>query len=86
MTKIDFSRLKMKNIEGNETEMDIRSLFGNMLYMQGQTIAECELGIKVYHQKEDEPLELDAEQSEIVKRYADRLPYVPRQAILENFS
>jgi hypothetical protein len=33
MTKIDFSSLKMKNIEGNETEMDIRSLFGNMLYM-----------------------------------------------------
>jgi hypothetical protein len=86
MTKIDFSRLKMKNIEGNETEMDIRSLFGNMLYMQGQTITECELGIKVYHQKENEPTELNTEQSEIVKRYADRLPYVPRKAILENFS
>ena len=86
MTKIDFSRLKMKDIDGKEMEMDIRSLFGNMLYMQGQTISECELGTKVYHQKENEPTELDNEQSEIVKRYADRLPYVPRKAILENFS
>ena len=45
-----------------------------------------DVGEKVYHQKENEPTELDTEQSEIVKRYADRLPYVPRQAILENFS
>ena len=80
--KVDFSKIVIKNIDGNEAPADIRQLFGNMLYMQGVNIEECELGTAIYHQKEDEPLELTKEQADIVKRYAERLPYVMRTGII----
>lgn len=86
MTKIDFSKIKVTDIEGNEVPMDVRFLFGNMLYMQGVNVEECELGREIFKQSPDKPLELSASQSDIVRQYAGRLPYVTRQAILKAFS
>ena len=80
--KVDFKNIVIRDINGQETKADLTALFGNMLYMQGQHIEECELGVSIYHQGED-ALELSDEQVGIVKTYAERLPYVMRMGIME---
>ena len=83
--KVDFRNIIIRDINGQETKADVTALFGNMLYMQGQNIEECELGQAIYHQGDEvlEALELNDKQAEIVKAYADRLPYVMRIGIKE---
>lgn len=80
--KVDFRNIVIKDINGQDTKADVTALFGNMLYMQGQHIEECELGVSIYHQGED-ALELSDEQVAIVNTYAERLPYVMRMGIKE---
>lgn len=83
--KVDFRNVTIRDINGQETKADVTALFGNMLYMQGQNIEECELGQAIYHQGDEGPevLELNDKQVAIVKAYAERLPYVMRTAIKE---
>lgn len=86
--KVDFRNIVIKDINGQETKADVTALFGNMLYMQGQNIEECELGQAIYHQGDEddegpEALELSDKQVAIVKAYAERLPYVMRTGIKE---
>lgn len=83
--KVDFRNIKIRDINGQETKADVTALFGNMLYMQGQNIEECELGQAIYHQGDEGPeaLELSDKQVAIVKAYAERLPYVMRTGIKE---
>ena len=84
--KVDFKNIVIRDINGQETKADVTALFGNMLYMQGQNIEECELGQAIYHQGDkDGPdaLELSDKQADIVKAYAERLPYVMRTGIKE---
>ena len=45
--KINFKEIAVTNIEGNVEKVDISSLLGNQLYMEGQNIEECELGKKI---------------------------------------
>lgn len=81
--KVDFRNISIRDINGQETKADVTALFGNMLYMQGQHIEECELGHAIYHQGDEGPeeLELSDKQVDIVKAYAERLPYVMRMGI-----
>ena len=81
--KVDFRNIVIKDINGQDTKADVTALFGNMLYMQGQNIEECELGQAIYHQGDEGPeaLELSDKQVDIVKAYAERLPYVMRTGI-----
>ena len=81
--KVDFRNIVIKDINGQDTKADVTQLFGNMLYMQGQNIEECELGQAIYHQGDEGPeaLELSDKQVDIVKAYAERLPYVMRTGI-----
>ena len=83
--KVDFKNIVIKDINGQEVKADVTALFGNMLYMQGQNIEECELGQAIYHQGDEGPeaLELNDKQVAIVKTYAERLPYVMRTGIKE---
>jgi hypothetical protein len=83
--KVDFRNIVIRDINGQETNADVTALFGNMLYMQGQNIEECELGQAIYHQGDEGPeaLELNDKQVAIVKTYAERLPYVMRTGIKE---
>jgi hypothetical protein len=83
--KVDFKNIVIRDINGQETKADVTALFGNMLYMQGQNIEECELGQAIYHQGDEGPeaLELNDKQVAIVKTYAERLPYVMRTGIKE---
>ena len=83
--KVDFRNIVIRDINGQETKADVTALFGNMLYMQGQNIEECELGQAIYHQGDEGPeaLELNDKQVAIVKISAERLPYVMRTGIKE---
>jgi hypothetical protein len=83
--KVDFRNIIIRDINGQETKADVTALFGNMLYMQGQNIEECELGQAIYHQGDEGPeaLELSDKQVAIAKAYAERLPYVMRTGIKE---
>ena len=83
--KVDFRNIVIRDINGQETKADVTALFGNMLYMQGQNIEECELGQAIYHQGDEGPeaLELSDKQVAIVKTYAERVPYVMRTGIKE---
>ena len=78
--KVDFRQLMLKDIEGNELPVDISKNLGNMMYMQGQTIDECELGRDIYHQGE---VELKEKDIETVKRFANNFSFIMRQTILD---
>ena len=80
--KVDFSCIEIKGIDGSNQKADIRQPLGNLLYMQGQNIEECELGAAIYHQKPKEPLDLTDDQAQIISRFAQHLPYVMRSGIL----
>ena len=86
MSKIDFSAIMVKSIEGQDVTLDIRVAFGNSLYMQGQDIEECELGSAIYHAKAGEEMELTDKQEKIVKSYSQRLPYITRKGIEDALS
>lgn len=75
----NFKEIKVKNIEGEEEVMDFSKQIGNYLYTQGRDVAVCEAGQKIYH-GDDVALEADAK--ELVRSYADSLPYIFKQAIL----
>ena len=77
--KIDFTKVPMKHIDGKEFKADVHKELGQQLYMQGQTIEECELGSLIYHT--DGPVELNLEQAACVSRWVDRWPYVTRTAV-----
>ena len=80
MTKVDFRKLMLKDIEGHEVPTDISKPLGNMMYMQGPNIDECELGRDIYHQGEVELKEKDVE---VVKRFANNFSFIMRQAVLD---
>ena len=78
--KVDFRQLMLKDIEGNELPVDISKNLGNMMYMQGQTIDECELGRDIYHKGE---VELKEKDIDVVKRFANNFSFIMRQTILD---
>ena len=79
--KVDFSDVKIKDIEGQEVQLDLRKPLGNVIYMQGQTVEECDLGRAIYYSGGE--VELTDEQQAVVKRFAETYPYLTRSAILE---
>lgn len=80
MLKVNFAKIEVKTITGDVDTVDMRQPVGNMLYMQGSSLPECELGTAIYHS--DGEMEIDDKQAETVRRYATRLPYVFRIGIL----
>ena len=78
--KVDFTKLMLKDIEGHEVPTDISKPLGNMMYMQGQTIDECELGRDIYHKGE---VELKEKDIDVVKRFANNFSFIMRQTILD---
>ena len=78
--KVDFRQLMLKDIEGHEVPTDISKPLGNMMYMQGQTIDECELGRDIYHHGE---VELKEKDIDVVKRFANNFSFIMRQTILD---
>lgn len=88
MKKVDFRALAIQDIEGQQQKADITNTLGNMLYMQGQNIEECELGRAIYKagkvdRDKDSWVELTDEQVKIIRNYAHNFNYIIRQAILQ---
>ena len=83
--KVNFAEIIIRDINGQEQKADVRVMLGNMLYMQGQNIEECELGQAIYHSGNEGPteLELSDKQCAIIKQFAERLPYVMRTGLIE---
>jgi hypothetical protein len=81
MAKVNFSRISMKDIEGNVLTANFRKELGNQLYMQGRDIEECELGKKIYFTPDDEATELDDKEVAIVRKAVQGYSYVARTAI-----
>lgn len=91
MKKVDFTKIMIVDVEGHEVAADIAAQLGNMMYMQGQSIDECELGRDIYHSSRkpdeapdtDHSVELDEKQIEIVQRFTQVYSFVMRQAVLK---
>ena len=79
MKKVDFTKIMIVDVEGHEVAADIAAQLGNMMYMQGQSIDECELGRDIYHSQGE--MELSDKQSKIIERMADGMKYVLRKAL-----
>lgn len=67
--KIDFSKVQIKDIDGNVQSVDISKELGNMMYYGEQDIAVADLGHDIYHKGE---VELTKEQAEKVKAYIEQ--------------
>lgn len=81
MTKVDFSKAVIKDIDGNVMEnVSVQKNFGNMIFTSAEDVVEHELGIKIYHAKGE--IELTEEEMKKAKKYVERITsYQFRKAI-----
>ncbi len=66
MTKIDFRKIEVKNIEGKESTLDLSKELGNQIYRKTADLGELELARNIY---KDGEIEVDASQAAILDRY-----------------
>lgn len=64
--KIDFRKIQVKDIEGNNNTVDIAKMLGNAIYQKTADLGELELARDIYKNGE---VELTSEQIEIIKNY-----------------
>ena len=86
MKKFDFAKVEILSIDGQpmNTSM-VKSEICNKLYVQGQSITECELGQKLWHATE--PVELSEEEEKVLRREFEATPsYLIRTALLKQLN
>lgn len=83
MKKVDFRQIDVKNIDGGIEKADVSKQLGNVMYMQGQNIEECELGKAIYHNGE---VELTQQQEDTVRRFIKPWAFIIRSAIEETLN
>lgn len=64
--KIDFRKIQVKDIEGNNSTVDIAKILGNTIYQKTADLGELELAQNIYKYGE---VELSPEQAERIKEY-----------------
>lgn len=64
--KIDFRKIQVKDIEGNDSTVDIAKVLGNTIYQKTADLGELELAQQIYKNGE---VELSPEQAERIKEY-----------------
>lgn len=64
--KIDFRKIKVKDIEGTVEPSDISKMLGNVIYQKTADLGELELAQNIYKNGE---VELLPEQAERIKEY-----------------
>lgn len=64
--KIDFRNIQVKDIEGNNSTVDIAKMLGNAIYQKTADLGELELAQQIYKNGE---VELSPEQVERIKEY-----------------
>ena len=89
--KVNLSALEIRGIDGSKQQVNIQDEVANLIYMQGQSIADCELGRKIYNggrdqngvltKDADRTVELSDDELKMVERIAGQFPYVIREAI-----
>ena len=89
--KVNLSQLEIRGIDGSKQRVNIQDEVANLIYMQGQSIADCELGRKIYNGGRDQngvlikgadrTVELSDDELKVVERIAGQFPYVIRIAI-----
>ena len=77
--KVDFRKIKIEDINGNEAVADFQQQIGNQLYMTGPNIEACELGKKIYFA--DGEVELTDKEADMVRHITAGYSYVARQGI-----
>lgn len=93
MKKVELTALVIQGIDGREQRVNIQDELANLVYMQGQSIAECELGRRMYqagrtaegnlNPELSREVNLTAEDVGILRRVAGQFPYVIREALLK---
>jgi hypothetical protein len=79
---VNFKKIKIVDINGQQQEADFSQQLGNQLYMNGQNIEECELGKKLYFA--DGEIELDEKEVDIVLQFTQTLySYIIRTALTD---
>lgn len=68
MKKVDFRKIVVKDIEGNETAMDIAKVMGNTIYNITPDLGELEFAQDIYKQGE---VEVTEERAAMVRKYMD---------------
>ena len=84
--KVNFAEIIIRDINGVKIKVDTTKELGNLMYMQGEDLAECELGQAIYHSSDEKPkvMELDNKQLEAVRKHASKIKFhVLKTAILE---
>ena len=89
--KVNLSALEIRGIDGSKQQVNIQDEVANLIYMQGQSIADCELGRKIYNAGRDQngvltkgadrTVEMSDDELKVVERIAGQFPYVIRIAI-----
>ena len=64
--KIDFREIQVKDIEGNNSTVDIAKMLGNAIYQKTADLGELELAQQIYKNGE---VELSTEQAERIKEF-----------------
>ncbi|WP_148364754.1 hypothetical protein [Bacteroides sp.] len=63
---IDFRNIQVKDIEGNNSTVDIAKVLGNTIYQKTADLGELELAQQIYKNGE---VELSTDQAERIKEY-----------------
>lgn len=64
--RVDFRKIEVINIEGNNSTIDISKMLGNAIYQKTSDLGELDLAQSIYKHGE---VELTSEQAESIKSY-----------------
>lgn len=74
---IDFSKFKIKDIEGNDVEVDISKPLGNAIYFGAADISQADLGREIYKRG---AVALTREQAEFIRGFIKTMSWPVRTA------
>lgn len=66
--KIDFRKIKVFDIEGKDSNLDLSKELGNAIYKNTPDLGELEFAQELYKKGE---VEIDDKKAEIIRRYMD---------------
>jgi hypothetical protein len=78
---VNFKKIKIVDINGQQQEADFSQQLGNQLYMTGHDIEACELGKRIYFAKGE--MELSEKDIQTITQAVAGWSYVARTAIIE---
>ena len=76
---VNFTKIHLKDINGEVQEVNFAEQLGNQLYMTGHNIEECELGKRIYFANGE--MELSEKEIQIVTMAVAGWSYIARSSI-----